>query len=173
MKMPVQSNSQCMPYRGHSRTGLLLCTPIVFALVMASACVFVGCASPDAELKGRVAVNVSVELAGSPVADGILILRPDPGVQCPMIRIPVEGGEGALPEMDGPLPGTYTATYRIAAADITEQLSAESSRQTPESAGRLATAPKRNQQTVIGPQASVKVTVPDENPAQVTVSFPK
>ncbi|MCA9048781.1 MAG: hypothetical protein KDA89_08640 [Planctomycetaceae bacterium] len=133
---------------------------------------FCGCGQDVKELKGRVALNVTVQVGGSPASEGTLILRPDPGIACPLIQVPISEGTGELPEEQGPVPGGYTATFRSAESDLSAQLSEDGERQAPTAAGRAGVpSPRQRRKTVPVPAGTSPVTIPDQNPATVTVSF--
>ena len=95
-----------------------------------------GCGDNADALSGRVAIEVTVRVGDQPVADGNLVLRPEPGVKCPLIKVPVTAGIGRLNAAAGPVPGSYKATYlpNGAGRNITEQLT-ETGRVKPTAAG--------------------------------------
>jgi hypothetical protein len=127
-----------------------------------------GCGSDNGGLEGRAAMDVSVEIDQTPVQNGTLVLRPEPGVKCPLITVPIVDGTGHLSQAAGPIPGSYSASFRSSGADLTEQLT-EAGRQNPVS-GRKNQSSGRPQNTQPALQA-LTVVVPDSNPAQVTAHF--
>ena len=133
-----------------------------------------GCGTDMSAVPGRVAIEVSVQIGGTAVGDGSLVLRPEPGVKCPLILVPVVAGIGQLNESTGPVPGNYKATFRSAAAgaNISEQMSA-TGRVAP-TAGDNAATP--SQSATSGhlarmPKAPISITIPDENPARIDATF--
>jgi hypothetical protein len=130
---------------------------------------FVGCGDGE-ELPNRVAIEVAVQIGGKAVSDGDLILRPKPGVKCPLIKIPVVGGVGRLSQAAGPVPGDYQATFRPGRvhADLTKQLS-QSGRLAPRAAGSPDAS--NSSASELTPQGDMPLTVPDKNPAFVAISF--
>ncbi len=136
-------------------------------------CLFAaGCGSNDA-LGGRVAVDVTVQIGGEAPESGTLVLKPEPGVKSPLIRIAIADGTGSLPAAKGPVPGSYNASFRSDAAgeSIDDQLT-DSGRQMPASRARVSDPQnrRRTRQSPV-PKADVTVSVPDEDPATLTVSF--
>lgn len=142
-------------------------------LIVPMMCLIVaGCGSEEA-LDGRVAIDVTIQVGGETPESGTLVLKPERGVRSPLIRIPISGGTGSLPAAKGPVPGSYRASYRssIAGGDIDEQLT-KTGREMPSSRTRVSAA-KSRQRNRQPPKAKsdVSVSVPDENPATLTVSF--
>ncbi len=131
-----------------------------------------GCGSAE-DIGGRVAVEVTVQVGGEAPESGTLVLKPAPGVRSPLIRIAIEDGAGSLPAAKGPVPGSYNASFRSSAAgeSIDDQLT-NSGRQMPSTGARVSnpqTRRKTRQSPV--PKGDVSVSVPDEDPATLTVSF--
>jgi hypothetical protein len=142
-------------------------------LIVAMLYLFVaGCGSEEA-LDGRVAIDVTIQVGGESPESGTLVLKPERGVRSPLIRIPISDGTGSLPSTKGPVPGSYRASFRSGAAggDIDEQLT-KTGREMPSSRDRESAANSR-QRNRKAPKAKseVSVTVPDENPATLTVTF--
>lgn len=131
-----------------------------------------GCGSDADILPGRVAIEVKVSIASSEVGDGNLVLRPEPGVKCPLIKVPVTAGIGRLDASAGPVPGRYKATYlpNGAGGTITEQLT-ESGRRPPTSAGGASNVSPPVAELIQRPQGTISVTVPDQNPATFVADF--
>ena len=129
-----------------------------------------GCGSEEA-LDGRVAIDVTIHVGGETPESGTLVLKPERGVRSPLIRIPISGGTGSLPAVKGPVPGSYRASYRssVAGGDIDEQLT-KTGREMPSSRVSAAKSRQRNRQPPKA-KSDVSVSVPDENPATLTVSF--
>lgn len=129
-----------------------------------------GCGAGSDGLAGRVALEVSVQTDGTPVQDGTLVLRPEPGVRCPLITVPVVGGNGSVGEAQGPVPGSYQASFRPAGADLTEQLS-EAGRLNPASGSNSRSSSKRSSNVTAKSLQPMSLVVPDSNPATVTLNF--
>lgn len=147
---------------------------LLYALPAIGIVLCCGCGSSADVLPGRVAIEVTVQIAGVSVKDGTLVLRPEPGVKCPLIKIPVFSGIGRLAESAGPVPGDYSATFRPSGvgADITEQLT-KSGRTDPTAGGgvgRPSMEPKSPGDTPM-PKAPIPMTVPADNPAKVVAAF--
>lgn len=131
-----------------------------------------GCGDDANALPGRVPIEVSVRIGDQPVADGNLVLRPEPGVKCPLIKVPITAGIGRLNAAAGPVPGAYKATYlpNGAGRNITEQL-AETGRVKPTAAGGALQASPSADPNVLLPKAAISVIVPDETPAKFVADF--
>lgn len=140
------------------------------ALLIVGFMLISGCGSGADDLAGRVAIDVSVQTDGTPVQDGTLVLRPEPGVKCPLITIPIVAGSGHQSEAQGPVPGSYQASFRPAGADLTEQLSA-AGRLNPASGSNNRSSSKRSTADTIRPLQPTTLVVPDRNPASVTLNF--
>jgi len=145
----------------------------VSMLIVLMMCLFVaGCGSEEA-LDGRVAIDVTIYVGGEVPELGTLVLKPERGVRSPLIRIPISGGTGSLPAAKGPVPGSYLASYRssVTGGDTDEQLT-KTGREMPSSRARVSAA-KSRQRNRQPPKAKsdVSVSVPDDNPATLTVSF--
>ncbi|MEZ6130311.1 MAG: hypothetical protein R3C59_16630 [Planctomycetaceae bacterium] len=149
----------------------LRCRCISAFIIVIAGCLS-GCGSDSDALAGRVAIEVSVQIDGTPVTDGTLVLRPEPGLRCPLIPVPVVAGVGRLEESAGPVPGAYQATYRpsAAGADISEHLT---------NTGRVdPTSAKSNKRPAVGvptgvvtPKRPIPLTIPNSNPATLTAAF--
>lgn len=145
---------------------------VPFSVLLLSSCL-IGCGNGD-DLPNRVAITVSVKIGGQTAGDGSLVLRPEPGVKCPLIKIPVVQGVGSLDASAGPVPGNYKATYRPsgASSNISEQLS-ENGRGFPASGGSAA-VPKANppaSSAVLSPKEPISVTVPNGKSVTVEAAF--
>ncbi len=131
-----------------------------------------GC-SGEEDTGGRVALQVSVTIDGKRAGNGTLVLRPKPGVQSPLIKVPVTNGAGGVSQSQGPVPGTYSARFRTTEGNmgLSEYLSktgridpyAEEKKQTP---AQQAESPVATRQ--IDP---TEVVVPNKNPANVGAQF--
>lgn len=113
-------------------------------------------------------MDANVQIDGTPVQDGTLVLRPEPGVKCPLITVAIQEGAGHASQARGPIPGSYKVSFRPAGADLTQQLT-EAGRQDPVSGRKKQSSgqPAVKQPTL----RPLTVVVPDSNPAQVTVNF--
>lgn len=131
-----------------------------------------GCGGQADTLPGRVAIEVTVRIDSQPVGDGNLVLRPDPGVKCPLIKVPVTAGIGRRDTSNGPVPGSYQATYLPdgAGRNITEQLT-ETGRVKPTAAGGALKASRSGDVGILVPNAAISITVPDGNPAKFFADF--
>ena len=139
---------------------------VIFLLITA------GCGSNE-DLGGRVAVDVTVQVGGEAPEAGTLVLKPERGVRSPLIRIAIADGAGYLPAAEGPVPGSYNASFRSSAAgkSIDDQLT-DSGRQMPSTRAKVSN-PRVRRKTAQSPvpKGDVSVSVPDEDPATLTVSF--
>ena len=150
----------------------MVCIRRRLAIAMMAVVCCAGCGNTD-DLLNRVAIEVSVQIGDSEVGDGSLVLRPQPGVKCPLIRIPVSNGVGYLSESEGPVPGEYRATFRPGqvAESLSQQLT-ETGRVAPKAAGRASvTGGPARVKSVLMPKGDMEMTVPDSNPAVVTITF--
>lgn len=162
--------ASCLQGSNFSNFPMRLAIP--FCALILPVCL-IGCGDGD-DLPNRVAITVSVKIGGQTVGDGSLVLRPEPGVKCPLIKIPVVQGVGSLDASAGPVPGNYKATYRPSGAtnNIGEKLS-ESGRGFPVSGGSAA-VPKANPPasfSVMSPKGPISVTIPNGNSATVEAAF--
>ena len=131
-----------------------------------------GCGGDD-DLGGRVAIDVTVQVGGETPESGTLVLKPGRGVRSPLIRIPISDGTGSLRAEKGPVPGSYNASFRsgVAGGSIDEQLS-KTGREMPSfRAGASAENSQQRNRQAPKAKSEVSVSVPDENPATLTVSF--
>ncbi|MDG1897630.1 MAG: hypothetical protein P8J37_22250 [Fuerstiella sp.] len=145
----------------------------VMTLAGSIVCLFVaGCGTEEA-LDGRVAIDVTIQVGGEVPESGTLVLKPERGVRSPLIRVVIEDGAGSLPAASGPVPGSYSASFRssVAGTNIDDQLT-NTGREMPSARAR-ASAANSGQKTRRSPTAknAVSVSVPNENPATLIVSF--
>ncbi|HIF00663.1 MAG TPA: hypothetical protein EYG03_28925 [Planctomycetes bacterium] len=156
-------------------TRLLPIATAADATVLASVilCLFAAGCGGNEDLGGRVAVDVTVQIGGEAPESGTLVLKPEPGVKSPLIRIIIADGAGSLPAAKGPVPGGYNASFRSSATgeSIDEQLT-KAGRQMPTTGARVSNPQTRRRirQSPV-PKGDVSVSVPDEDPATLTVSF--
>ncbi|MCP4782451.1 MAG: hypothetical protein GY903_18210 [Fuerstiella sp.] len=145
----------------------------VTVLVSVILCLFAAGCGGNEDLGGRVAVDVTVQIGGEAPESGTLVLKPEPGVRSPLIRIAIADGTGSLPAAKGPVPGSYNASFRSGAAgqSIDDQLT-DSGRQMPSNRARVSDPQNRRKtrQSPV-PKGDVTVSVPDEDPATLIVSF--
>ncbi|MDG2128466.1 MAG: hypothetical protein P8K08_10780 [Fuerstiella sp.] len=131
-----------------------------------------GCGGAE-ELNGRVAIDVTVQVGGETPESGTLVLKPQRGVRSPLIRISIEDGVGSAPAEKGPVPGGYSASFRsgTTSGDIDDQLT-RTGREMPSARARVSAASSRQtDRSALTPRSDVSVSVPDENPATLLVSF--
>jgi hypothetical protein len=135
-------------------------------------CGFSGCGTGADILPGRVAIEVTVKIDSQLTGDGNLVLRPQPGVKCPLIKVPVVAGVGRLNATAGPVPGGYQATFLPAGAtgNITDELS-NAGRVPPTSVGPTIKASPATAVDAVVPKGAISVTVPAGSPATFVAEF--
>lgn len=129
-----------------------------------------GCSEPTDEVPGRVAIDVTLTIDGQSAENGSLILRPDVGVACPLVKLEIRDGKGSLNSSAGPVPGQWTATFRSDSnGSLTEQLE-NSGRSNPldtPAVGQFGSGEMKSRR----PPESVSVTVSDDDPASVKIEM--
>ncbi|MEZ6126106.1 MAG: hypothetical protein R3C49_23505 [Planctomycetaceae bacterium] len=147
------------------RTRLLSVCP---ALVMAAS--LIGCGGGQDELPGRVAVDVVVTVKGAPAGDGRLVLRPEPGIRCPLVTITISQGRGYLSAAEGPVPGAYVAAFEPAANRPDAALSGG---RTLSESSKSVKVPSPLERSGKGGSTirTLPLSVPAADPAQITADF--
>lgn len=130
----------------------------------------VGCSGPANEVPGRVAIDVTLTINGQPAEDGTLILRPEAGVACPLVKLSIADGQGSLASSAGPVPGKWTASFRSDAnGSLTERLE-DTGRSNPldqTGAGQFGSGETGSQ----SPPKPASVTISNDDPASVIIDL--
>lgn len=129
-----------------------------------------GCGGEENEVPGRVALEVTLTIDDQPAESGTLILRPDTGVACPLVMLPIADGKGSLPTASGPVPGNWTAMFRSdSEGSLSDQLE-ESGRSNPLDQTTGEMNPVGNAKDLKSPK-STSVSIPDGDPAVVEIKM--
>lgn len=130
----------------------------------------VGCSGPVDEVPGRVAINVTLKIDGQLAENGTLVLRPDAGVACPLVRLSIRDGKGSLSSSAGPVPGQWTASFRSEAqGNLTEQLEG-AGRSNPldsPAAGHIGSGESNS----LRPPKPVSIMISNDDPASVQIGM--
>lgn len=140
---------------------------LLFACLLIS--LAAGCSDDDNSVPGRVAIEITLSIDGKPAPSGTLILRPKPGVACPLVRLPIADGKGSLTEQDGPVPGEWNASFRSDTGNLTDQLEKQG-RSDPlaQPGGSLSGGGSRTPAVAANP---ADVVIPDDNPAKLQIDL--
>lgn len=142
-----------------------------FKMVIGLNLLFVaGCSNDEVDVPGRVAIEVTLTIDGQPAESGTLVLRPSSQVACPLVKLEISDGKGALPSEDGPVPGQWTASFRSeAAGSLTDQLEG-SGRSNPLNQTADTFNGDRNRKSSKPPKP-ISVSIPDDDPAIVKINM--